>query len=121
MKLSARQFKITSTGAHIHMLYASPIEEQPEPPEPEPGLDVDALWTAIQGCQKDVDEALRGAYQAHLAVGNACQHVTAAAKALEDAVAEMDQAQKQAQEAMNRCDEASNHLAEMQAVLEAAE
>jgi len=124
MKLTARQFKVTSSGAHIHMLYASPIEEQPEPPgppEPGPELDTDALWTAVQGCQEDVDEALRAAYQAHLAVGNACQHITAAIKALEDAVAEMDNAQARAQTAIDRCDAASEHLAEMRETLEAAE
>lgn len=123
MKLCSRQFKVTSQGAHIHMLYASPIEEQPEPPEPPepgPGLDTEALWTAMQACQAEVDEALRAAYQSHLAVGNACQHITAATKALEDAVAEMSTAQAQADAAMKRCDAASGHLAEMRALLEGA-
>jgi len=121
MKLSARQFKVTSAGAHIHMLYASPIEEQPEPPEPGPELDTEALWQSIQDCQADIDEARREAYQAREAVRAADAEIANAARALQAAVDKHDEADKRCLEAMNRCDLATGHLADMRATLEAGE
>jgi len=95
--IDGRVVAIDSPGAYLHMVEATPIYEEPESPEPEPELDTEALWKSVEDCQMAVDGALREVYRAYVAANTA---------------------KERAQEAINYCDEASTHLAEIRAELE---
>lgn len=119
--IKSRTFTLRG-GVHVHMVYAAPIEVEPQPPDPPeppgPTLDSTVLWAGINGAQAAIDDARREVYRADVTIGWASESIAEAARALQAAVAHHEEASKAAVAAMETLDLATAHLADMRAELE---
>lgn len=116
LTVKSRTFTLRG-GVHVHMITATPDSGNVEP-DVDTDLDTDVLWAGINGAQAAIDDARREVYQADVSIGTASQAIAEAARALQTAVAQHEEASALAVKAMETLDVATSSLADMRAEME---
>lgn len=113
-----RRFTLTGDGAAVHMVRAIPVDGGNVEPDVDEDFDTAVLWAGINGAQAAIDDARREVYQADVSIGTASQAIAEAARALQTAVAQHEEASALAVKAMETLDVATGCLADMRAEME---